>query len=232
MESSSVVFDQPHLVDTLRYRIQVQKIQRQEDIRFRVKVEILLRAEDIDMLAIERRIRQALHRVIPTEWMFAQVRRFANSAGYDTLSMFASTRASPKENYNLEERFRAAGGDGLSLTTPEVHYALSTTRLNDIVHGLRMTAIERAVEQAAEVTQATGRPWRVGDFGFSEIQKYSIMQSTGKGAYRDQGEVEYEYEPDRLDIPNAPESEGGLLGVSGAERIYIYADVTLKATAS
>ncbi|MFN9152529.1 MAG: hypothetical protein ACK5WE_03040 [bacterium] len=231
MESSPVVLDQPHLIDTLRYRIQVQKIQRQEDIRFRVKVEILLRAEDIDMLVTERRIRQALHRVIPNEWIFAQVRRFANSAGYDTLSMFASTRASPKENYNLEERFRAEGGDGLSLTAPEVDYSLSATRLNDIVHGLRMTAIERAVEQAAEVARATGRAWRVGDIGFSDIQKYSIVPVTGKGAYRDTGEVEYEYEPGQFDIPNAPESEGGLLGVSGAERIYIYADVTLKAAA-
>ncbi len=214
-----LVIDQPHLIDTLRFRLQAARALPQEDIRLVVNVTALVASADHDQGALEKRIRDTLARVVKTDWTFTRIERQPDAAGYERVTLRAGARVPASENWNLPERARTASRDGIAVNPPEVSYALSTARVDGAVEALRLDLLARATEQAEKMSAASGRRWRVGDveFGTAGIV-HENLRRTGKGAYSDD-----DASLELLALIDTP------TGVTGGERISLVANVTLKA---
>jgi hypothetical protein len=214
------VIGQPHLIDTLRFRLQASCSLPQDDIRIVASVAALVKASDHDEPALEQRIRQALAHVVKAEWTFTRVERQADASGYERVTMRAGCRVPASENWNLPERARAASGEGIAIERPEVSYSLSTEKVDAAVAGLRLDLLKLAIEQAGLMSEATGRSWRIGDieFGAAGLNREGGRR-TGKGAYSDA--------EDSLELLATLDGPTG--GVVGGERITLIAHVTLKA---
>ncbi len=214
-----LVIDQPHLIDTLRFRLQAARSLPQEDIRLVVNITALVQSADHDQASLEKRIRDALARLVKTDWTFTRIERAADAAGYERVMLRAGARVPASENWNLPDRARIASRDGIAIGTPEVSYALSTDKVDGAVEALRLDLLKLATEQAAKMSEASGRHWRVGDveFGAAGLVQDN-RRRTGKGAFSDTEET-----LEMLALQDTPS------GVTGGERITLVANVTLKA---
>lgn len=213
-----LVIDQPHLVDTLRFRLQASRSVSQGDVRLTVPVTALVQAADRDQRLIEKRIHEALAEFVKAPWTFSRIIRQGEAMGFERVTLRASARVPAAENWDLAERARKASREGLALAPPEISYALSPDKVGEVVDALRLGLLREATEQARKMSEATTRRWRVGDieFGTPGLQTDGSHRS-GKGAYRDLeeiGELLADVEPQAL--------------LSG-ERITMIAAVTLKA---
>jgi len=217
MNDASVVLDQPHLTDTLRFRVQVEKSLPQETVRIGVRVLAIVRGSDRDTAALEGRVREALGQFIAATWVLSRIERTAEAAGYERVQLQAVTRVSAAENHNLDERANAASREGLKLDSPAVSYGLSSDKIGEVVDELRLAALARVQTQVEAINRQTGRDWRIGDVLFGAADGY---RATSKGAYRDD---------------NVGSSLDGLADESpvlhGAERVVLLAAVTLKSAA-
>lgn len=214
-----LVIDQPHLIDTLRFRLQAARTLPQQDIRITTIVTVLVPASQNDPVSLERRIREALARVVKTDWTFTRIERDTEAAGYERIQLRASARVPVAENWNLAERVRTASRDGVAVGAPEVSYALTSEKVDAAVEELRLDLLRLAARQAEKMSEASGRQWRVGDieFGTAGLVRDSGRR-TGKGAYSDSD--------DSIEMLALQDSASG---VTGGERITLVAHVTLKA---
>jgi hypothetical protein len=214
-----LVIDQPHIIDTLRFRLQAARTLSQQDIRLTTTVTVLVPASENDPVALEKRIRGALATVVKTDWTFTRIERETEAAGYERIQLRASARVPVSENWNLAERVRAASRDGIAVGAPEVSYALTSDKVDAAVDALRLDLLRLAASQAEKMSEASARQWRVGDmeFGTAGLVR-ETGRRTGKGAYSDNDDS-----VEMLALQDAS------TGVTGGERITLVAQVTLKA---
>jgi hypothetical protein len=212
-----VVIDQPHLIDTLRYRVMAHKTLAQEDVRMLAQVVALVRPAERDQPALDRRIREALAAFIDADWTFSRIER-QGEAGYERVTLTVSARVKAAENYDLAERARRASREGLTIGMPRADYSLSRERIDTVFDELRLEILRRIGEQAQAISAATGRAWRLGDVAFGAEAGVLGRAATAKGAYRDEGDALFaaidDVDPDRA--------------LAGAERITLVAAVVLK----
>jgi hypothetical protein len=217
-----VVIDQPHLIDTLRYRVMAYKTLAQEEVRVTVTVIALERIAARDPSQLERSIREALGAFIAAEWTFSRLER-KGEAGYERVSGHAYARVKAAENYDLAERARLASREGLTISFPNVDYSLSRERIDVVFDELRLEILQRVAAQARAVSDATGRDWRLGDVAFGTEAGVRGRAATAKGAYRDFDGVAF---AEMLE-DDGPSSEPERI-LTGAERITLVAAVVLK----
>lgn len=214
----STIAELPDNTDTLRYRVQVRKALPQDEVRITVNVRALVQTRDTDQPALEGRIRKALNAFLPADWMLSRIERGGDAVGYERVELTATARVKASENYNLAERARRASSEGLSLGAPDADYALSAEKVDRIVEELRYEIVRQVQGHIAQFSKETSRTWRLGDISYGAEQHASLSsRRTGKGAYRDT--------EDPLALLDADYEAGGL---SGAERVTLYAEVTLK----
>lgn len=213
----SLVLDQPHLIDTLRYKVFVHRRATQDQVRVTVQVTALVKTSDRDHSALEKRIHATLKIFIASEWTFARIERSSDATGYERVSLVAGTRIPATENYDLEARSRAASTEGLAISNPNVSYAVTRDYADVVVAELMEEILAKATAQAGAFSLKTGREWRIGDVEFGVADMSSGATRTSKGAYRDDSEA---------GMPAFEATSGGL---SGVERIWLMANVTLKA---
>lgn len=211
--NANVVLDQPHLIDTLRFRVQVEKSLPQETVRIGVRVLAIVRGSDRDSAALESRVREALGQFIPASWALSRIERSAEAAGYERVQLQAVTRVAAAENHNLEERANAASREGLKLDSPFVSYSLSSDKIGEVVDELRLAALARVQTQVEAINRQTGRAWRIGDVLFGT----GDFRATSKGAFRDDNIGQL--------IDNLDDDTPVL---QAAERVVLLAAVTLK----
>ena len=206
-------------VDTLRYRAHAQMILAQEDIRVLVSITALVSDREAGQADIHQRIHAALKEFVAADWILSRIQREGETAGYERIQLQASARVSPDENHRLEERARRASREGLTLASPQVDYALPARRINEAVQKLREQILRDVQHQTERFREVTGRHWRLGDVEFGvETGSWSEERRSGKGSYRSD-------EAKFLSRDN-DEDEAAIL--TGAERIMLIANVTLK----
>jgi hypothetical protein len=196
---------------TLRYRSAAQKNVPRDTVRVNITINALVSNADRDHGALQRRMRETLGRFIPVEWVLTAPRRQADTSGFERVTVEANARAPLAENYNLAERARLAGSEGLSLTEPVVNHRLPAAKVATAVQDLRLNIMKEAIEQAKGFSQVSGLNWQLADieFGVGSLQP---EYRNAKGAYRE--------ELDDIDSEDAPEP--------AAERIRLVAAVILK----
>jgi hypothetical protein len=208
--------------DEIRYRVVAQRTIVQEDVRVAVPVTMLVSTAVTDQAEMERRIRAALKRFIDAEWAFSLVRRAGEAVGFERVTLTAWARVPHRDVYNLNERARRAGSEGLSLGEPEIDYALPFGRLNQVAHELRAEIIEQIKRHQSDFAAWTGREWRIGYISFG-VAGGLADRRTSKGAYRSDDDLALSMSLDT----RAGDDE--YAGVTGAERIGIVAEVVLRA---
>ena len=197
---------------TLRYRNMAHKNVARDSVRVSIKINALVSSADRDHGALQRRMRETLNRFIPVDWVLTAPRRLADTSGFERVTVEANARAPLAENYNLLERARLAGSEGLSLTEPVVNHRLPAARVAAAVQELRLSIMKEAIAQAQSFSQVSGLNWQLADIEFG-INSLQPEYRNAKGAYRE--------ELDDIDDDDAPEP--------AAERIKLVASVILKA---
>lgn len=203
--------------DTFRYRAIAQRTLAQDTVCVSIHVTMLVSATQTDQAELQRQIRSALNRFIPNvDWVFSTLYRGAiSTVGFEQINVKASARIPSSHNFNLNERARQASREGLTLSGVMVDYSLPVSLVNKVVHELRGEIVQTVLRELIDFEQQTGRKWRIGDIEFGISGQSG--EYTAKGARRSSG-----YE-DLLD----PDGEG----LSGAERISLIAEITLRALA-
>ena len=204
--------------DTLRFRLQAMRTLVQEDVRVAVQVAALVSTRDYDAGLLDTRIREALRDFIAADWTFSRLTRVGDAVGYEQVRLTAWTRVAPGDIHNLAERARVASREGLSLTGPAADFAIPPQRMARIVHELRLEILDQAAKQLQDYRDRTGRDWRLGDLDFGVVGEGGFRERTAKGAYRS----------NTPDFNDEPETD---IGLSGAERITLVAEVVLKSAA-
>ena len=201
--------------DTLQYRVLASRIIHKSNVRINVQVTALISTKDYNQQALEERILQALNKFMTAKWVFFSMKRSADAAGYERVTLTASTLVKPSENWNLQERAREAGSEGLSLGNVEVNYASSTAEVDSIVRELREEIVLQIKDHMDNFIALTKRPWRIGNivFGADEEER----GYTGKGARRSDSGTDNSIEQTEM--------------MDGSERITLRASVELRANA-
>jgi hypothetical protein len=205
-----------HLVDCLRYRVQVEKGVAQDEVRIRVPVTALVSTSDRDQQALERRIRSALQNFIAVDWGLANIQRHGDAVGFERVTLLATARVKSGEVYNLDERARKASVEGLTLAAPQADYSLPSRRVAEVMQELRLRVLDEVQAHIATFNARTGRQWRIGEvlFGVEGAEVHGSRMA--KGEYRTASQVPLRGESDDT-------------GLAASEKIVLIADVTLKA---
>ena len=198
---------------TLRYRTMAQRSVPRETARISVNIVALIAIGDSDSSVVEERARAALSKFVVADWLLSPPARSGDAAGYERVTLIATTRVALSENYNLADRARKAGSEGLSLQDPQVSYIIPAHIINKTVQALRLEVLAEAQAQADEFTAQSGAKWEVADIIYG-VSAYDFGQRSGKGAYRS--------ELDDLDEERQEQS-------ASAERVRVFADIALRA---
>ncbi len=207
--------------DEIIYRLVSQKTIVQDDVRVSVPVTALVSTAGLDQALLDRRIRAALVRFLESEWVFSLVRRDGEAVGFERVTLTAWTRVPHAQVFNLAERARRASEEGLSLGEPDVDYSLPAKRLNEIAHELRGELMGQVRRQLADYEQWTGRRWRIGQILLGSMTEIASRR-TAKGIHRSEDELALSFSA------SSAYDDDRSQGVTGAERVSLVAEVTLR----
>lgn len=208
----NLVIDLPQLLDTISFRLLMERNVVQEDIKVSVPVTALLPQGDGDAARLSASVREALNRFIAADWSLANIQRGFEATGFERLTATAHARVAVDENYNLHDRAVAASRPGLMLSSPTVSYALPAKKISAVLEELRLEALADVGRQLSTLSKSTGRNWRLGHVQFGDDPQ-TDYRLTSKGARRGTGF----------------DDDGEAL--AGSERITLAVDVILKASA-
>jgi hypothetical protein len=202
--------------DTLNYKVYVAKAVPRGDVAITVNVRLIASTQDNEVERINARLREALQDFISADWKFVGNTREGLTPGFEKILVQAIAKVPAEENRNLEERARKAGREGLELGEIAVKRALPQDQVNQIVKELWFDAVRKTREHIVEFNEASGRQWRLGDIVFGVPGSGQQPRQFAKGGYRE----------------DATESLADLVesGLSGADKISLIAEVTLKSS--
>ncbi len=164
--------DPSAFADTLRFRLTATRTLPRSAIRIGVLVHGLVSAEDLDHAALVHRVDQVLHRFVDAAWTVSAVKRAADDAGLERVTLSASAQVPARENYNLDERARRASEPGLAIGAPEVDYRLPGPVMASATTDLQEDILHQVAERIARFTTVTNRQWRIGDVQFGLGNEY------------------------------------------------------------
>lgn len=154
---ASIVIDRPNLLDTMSFRLLVERSVVQEDIKVSVPVTVLLSQGEGDAKRLSASVREALNRFIAADWSLANIQRGFEATGFERLTLTAHARVPVDENRNLHDRTVAASRPGLMLSSPTVSYTLPTKKISAVLEELRLEALADVGRQLPILSQTTGR---------------------------------------------------------------------------
>lgn len=201
------------LDDTLTFKLHTKRTEVQETVQVSVSVTALVQPAQNNPDVLDAQIRDALQRFIRADWVFSAIRREGETLGYERLRLSATARTSHVEIYNLKERARSAGREGLELGEPHVNYRLPSAKVSEVNDEMRLQLLEDLMRQIPLLNKATGREWRIGNIYFGARKADIDPQARfSKGGYREESD----------------DDVGSDVGLTGGERFSLLAEVTLR----
>ena len=199
--------------DTISYKIYVAKAVPLADVTVTAQLVLMVSNRD-ENLDLDSRIRGALKDFIDTDWTLLEQERSSATPGFERIQLKAMAKVPAKENRKLEERAAGANREGLEFGHVYVSRNLPQDQANQIIKELWFEAVEKVTAHLEEFNRASGRTWRVGDItlGVPGGGRQSGRQS--KGGF--------------IEDPDEPLGKFMESGLSGAEKISLTADVTLR----
>lgn len=155
--------DVPPRFDTIAFTLSGEEAIHDNTVRVTVFVVAMLPTNDADHEQLTGRVKAALAKLIPdAAWQFSNITRAAATAGYEQVSVTATSRVASTENFNLAKRAQDASEQGLTLGTPRVEYAPPRSLYNQAQQALHIALLKTADDHARAYAAATGRAWRIG----------------------------------------------------------------------
>lgn len=209
-------FEVPVHLTTVKFTLDKVSTVEHTDARVSVLVTVLV-PSGAERSNLERRAQAALRRVVDTQWSFAPPRITGETVGLEKQAFVAHARVPLPELIRLDERARAAGEEGLELSSPRTDFSLPPAKMADLLQEARVELLREAQVRARDFGRATGQDWRVVhvEFGVDAHGTRAALRS-GKGQYRSQ------------DLDPVAELEG----VTAAETVILFGDVVLAASDS
>lgn len=198
--------------DTIRYKVSVSKVVPLIDVTVTADVELLVANSDKNE-DLDAKVRSALQDFIPVDWEILSQNRAGATPGYERIDLKVLAKVPSSDNRNLEERARKAHRVGLELSNISVKRARPQDEVNQIMKDLWFEAVGRVREHLADFNKVSDRVWRIGDITLGVSPNAKTVRYS-KGGYRE--------ELDDVDDDLMTSA------LSGAEKVSMVADVTLK----
>ena len=201
--------------DTISYKIYVAKAVPLADVTVTAQLQLMVSNRD-ENPDLDSRIRGALKNFIDTEWTLLEQERSSATPGFERIQLKAMAKIPAKENQKLEERAARANCEGLEFGHLFVSRNLPQDQANQIIKDLWFEDVEKVTDHIIEFNRVSGRRWRIGDIALGVPGGKQSSVRSAKGGYIED-----------LDEPLGKFMESGL---SGAEKISLTADVTLRSS--
>ena len=199
--------------DTISYKIYVAKAVPLADVTVTAQLVLMVSNRD-ENLDLDSRIRGALKDFIDTDWTLLEQERSSATPGFERIQLKAMAKVPAKENRKLEERAAGANREGLEFGHVHVSRNLPQDQANQIIKELWFEAVEKVTAHLEEFNLASDRTWRVGDITLGVPGGGRQSGRPSKGGF--------------IEDPDEPLGKFMESGLSGAEKISLTADVTLR----
>ena len=199
--------------DTISYKIYVAKAVPLADVTVTAQLQLMVSNRD-ENPDLDSRIRGALKNFIETQWTLLEQERSSATPGFERIQLKAMAKVPAKENRKLEERAAGANCEGLEFGQVHVSRNLPQDQANQIIKELWFEAVEKVTAHLSEFNLASGRQWRIGDIALGVPGGGRQSGRLTKGGY--------------VEDPDEPLGKFMESGLSGAEKISLTADVTLR----
>ena len=199
--------------DTISYKIYVAKAVPLADVTVTAQLQLMVSNRD-ENPDLDSRIRGALKNFIDTQWTLLEQERSSATPGFERIHLKAMAKVPAKENRKLEERAAGANCEGLEFGQVHVSRNLPQDQANQIIKELWFEAVEKVTAHLSEFNLASGRQWRIGDIALGVPGGGRQSGRLTKGGY--------------VEDPDEPLGKFMESGLSGAEKISLTADVTLR----
>ena len=199
--------------DTISYKIYVAKSVPLADVTVTARLQLMVSNRDKNP-DLDSKIRDALKNFIDTQWTLLEQERSSATPGFERIQLKAMAKVPANENRNLEERASRANCEGLEFGLVQVSRNLPQDEANQIIKELWFEAVKKVTTHLDEFNRASGRQWRIGDITLGVPGTGRQSSRSTKGGFSEES-----------DEPLGKFMESGL---SGAEKISLTADVTLR----
>ena len=201
--------------DTLCYKVNVSRVIPRGEVTVSAQMIVVVKTQANDNAGLDQRINAALKAFLPTQWESLGYERSGLTPGYEQVRVQAIAKVPADENHNLEERARRANSEGLEFGEITVKRSLPAEQVGQIVKEMWFDIISRVNAHIPEFERSSGRQWRIGNIVYG-VPDAGHRQESRKGSYRDE----------------IDDVLSGLadVGLAGAEKISLTAEVTLKST--
>jgi hypothetical protein len=199
--------------DTLCYKVNASRVIPRGEVTVVAQMIVVVKTQTSDNTGLDQRINAALQAFLPTEWESLGYERSSLTTGYEQVKVQAIAKVPAEENHNLEERARRANSDGLEFGEITVKRSLPADQVGQIVKEMWFDIIGKVNLHITEFERTSGRKWRIGNINYG-VPDAGRRQESRKGSFRDE----------------IDDVLGGLadVGLAGAEKISLIAEVTLK----
>lgn len=179
------------LQDTMEFVIVAENTVVNDTVKLVANISAMI-AGDTTEDDLRTDIKATMKKLIDVDWQFSNMTREADDSGLERVNVTASIRVKETENYNLEDRTKAASRKGLMITSVEVDTSVPQVMIDAAESDLRATLVTKAKEECQKLSAAMQDTYRVHSLRFSPvnnnvslraISNASITASATKMAY-------------------------------------------------
>lgn len=199
--------------DTISYKIYVAKAVPLANVTVIAQLQLMVSNRD-ENPDLDSRIRGALADFIDAEWTLLEQERTSATPGFERIQLKAMAKIPAAENRKLEERAARANREGLEFGHVHISRNMPQDQANQIIKELWFEAVEKVTAHLDEFNRVSGRQWRIGDITLGVPGSGRRSGRLTKGGY--------------TEAPDEPLIQLIESGLSGAEKISLTADVTLR----
>lgn len=165
------------LQDTIEFQVRAEKVVVNDTVKISADVHALVAGETTEE-ALRSDIRETMRRFVDADWHFSNMRREADTTGFERVHLMATARVPERENYNLENRAREVSRKGLAISDIHVDTSIPTWMIDKAEKELRIEIIKKVGEEAKAICEAAGRQYRVGRISFGGMPGLNVANSS------------------------------------------------------
>lgn len=154
--------------DQINFQLRADKTVTSDTVKVIVTINALVEGETTETV-LRQDIKAGLAKFIAAEWQINVIERTSDESGYEKALLRATARVSERENYNLENRAKDVSRKGLQFGQVKVDTSIPAPLLEAAEKELRLKLLMEAYEEAAELSKAAKRDYRVQAINYQNV---------------------------------------------------------------
>lgn len=159
----------PIIQDTLSFQLEAETTITNQTVKITAVVAAVIDGQKITNENISSLVRDMLNNLVTGEWSFSNPSREKDETGYERASFTATVRVDQTQNFNLDQRAEDASQVGLRITQVYTDTSTPKRAIAEAETALRGVLLERAANQAKELSTRAGRTYRVASLSYSSM---------------------------------------------------------------